>query len=124
MITDDNFEHLAGNLSEAAVRDFLISHGDKLVHFCMRCETDSHVAEIRSFDIDELSIASTSTDIGELMVIYTHKHIAEAQLGPGASIGSVKLAEAVSIAQALKSIAGIVFQGQHSAVTVYWRELE
>lgn len=118
MIADEEFEFLTGSLTEQGVRDFITANSDKLVHFYLIYESDSQVSEIKTFEAGELQIPTRSSDIGELMVIYTNKAIAFSLLESGFRIGSTKLSEAISIASTAKAIDGIFFQGSHSWFSV------
>jgi hypothetical protein len=118
MIIDEEFECLTDNLTEEGVREFVDLNSENLIHFYMIYESDSRVTELKTFEAGELQIPTRSTEIGDLMVIYTNKKIAVSLIEGNYRIGSVKLAEAVSIAATAKSIDGIFFQGTHSWFSV------
>lgn len=114
MINEEDFEKLTGNLTEEKVNAFVKIYKDKLVHFYLIYESNFCVTEIKTFEPGELEIPTRSSDIGDLMVVFINKKVAESLIEGGFRIGSVKLSEAISIAETTKTIDGIFFQGTHS----------
>lgn len=124
MICNEEFERLAGGLTEAGLIEFIRSNLDHLVHFYMVYASDSVVTELLTFELGDLDIPTVSIGSRQLMLVFTRKEFAASGIEDEHRIGSVKLSEALSIASAKNSIDGVFLQGEAGGFAVPDKILE
>ena len=115
MICETEINLLSENLTLLNIKAFFHRNAKELVYFFHISDVEYPIETLKSFKSGELKLPIIDCEDGMFAVIYTSKKHALSRIEDEFKIGSSRLERFVKMTQSMKSVNGILVQGEN-----YW----
>ena len=118
MIRESEINLLSDNLTLLNIKDFFHRNANELVYFFHISDVEYPVETLKTFKSGELKLPVVDCEKGRFAVIYTDKKYALSKIEDDFKIGSSRLERFVKMTQSMKTVNGILVQGENFWFTI------
>ena len=118
MIRESEINSLSDNLTLRNIKAFFHRNAKELVYFFHISNVEYPVETLKTFKSGELKLPIIDCEDGMFAVIYTRKKYALSKIEDDFKIGSSRLERFVKITQSMKTVNGILVQGENFWFTI------